>query len=96
MLDNSTWHSAAMSEADLRVLVSKNAEALNAARAGLSRPCKVPLDCSRPIGVYINANLPKSASEPLILTGWRSQRGLTCNQEQGGPDISGESWKRWE
>jgi hypothetical protein len=56
MLDDSTLHSATMSEADLRVLVRKNADALKTARTGLRRVCQVPLDYPAPRAVYINTN----------------------------------------
>jgi hypothetical protein len=41
-----------MSEEDLRAFVKKNAEALNLARAGLSRECRVPLEYSATIDTH--------------------------------------------
>jgi len=59
MLDDSTWaYSSTIGEADLRVLVGKNANALRLVRTGLSRACQVPLDFSHP-SPSLGANLAK-------------------------------------
>jgi hypothetical protein len=58
MLADNTSDFATLNERDLRVLVGKNADALELARTGLSRECQVPLNYAEPNPSYFT-NLAK-------------------------------------
>jgi len=58
LLADNTEDFSTLNEPGLRILVAKNADALNLARTGLSRPCQVPVDFSHPNPSYFT-NLAK-------------------------------------
>ena len=70
MLADNTSDFATMGEADLRVLVGKNANALKLARTGLSRACQVPLDYSAANPAYLtNLAVLKRLAQGLAAEG---------------------------